>query len=275
MINDIAFLLVTCCLEPSRTEILKQVITSLNEQAPLQLNKISVFDNGSTESGVIELLEQNFTNVYRTPKNVGYWSAINWWLQQQKKNNPTFTYIIESDMIHYDFEALNVCAELLKRNDDIGSVRLHEFSFDKRHYYNKDNPIHGSKKNIWQSFTNNVTHKKIVFSEPIRFSGKNFYTTNFLTQLPALNRFDDVAEIFDDLAKLKNFTERDFQAKYYERYDKTAILDGGIFHCDAGGFDNKDKTITGSWSSEEDLKRVGYQNTRFASIQSGFDIIRY
>lgn len=273
MFDDVAFLLVTCCLEPSRAKILNVVVDNIKTLAPELMSKICVFDNASTEPGVVELLAKNFINVYQSSRNVGYWSAINWWLSTLKSDKK-YTYIIESDMVHSDFLALNDCKTLLETHSDVGSVRTHEFSFEKRHIYNKDVPVKGSKRNIWQSFTNHSTGKKINFSDPLKIDDSTFYVTNFLTQLPSLNRLEVVSEVFKNLLSMPSFSERDFQGQYYQRYQKTAIIDGGLFNCDFGGYENKDAAITGSWSSDDDLKRIGYQPTRFASIQTDFDVIK-
>lgn len=70
-----SFLFVTCCLESSRAAILQHVIDNLLEQVDAS-RELTVFDNGSTQPGVVDQLVNNFRNVYRTERNVGYWSAI-------------------------------------------------------------------------------------------------------------------------------------------------------------------------------------------------------
>ena len=256
----VAFLLVTCCLEQSRAEILAEVVQNLREQAPNI--PLAVFDNASTISGVTELLKSNFQFVFQSNKNVGYWSAIDWWLDElgQAQPPPDFTYIIESDMIHYNFAKLWDCAAYLEKNPDVGSCRLHEYSIADQHLYNKDAPQPNSRRNLWQSHTNRATSKPVIFSQ----SDGDIWTTTFLTQLPALNRFPAMREAFSYLRKKGNFTELDFQRAYWAMYQRTAILDGGIFNCDLNPY-NAGK-LTGSWSSPEQLKQIGYQTTRVASI---------
>lgn len=256
---SVGFLLVTCCLEPSRLEVLEQVIDNIKHEAPELIDVITVFDNASTESGTVDKLLDVFPNVWRSNANVGYWSAIHWWLNHLSKDPPKYTYIIESDMIHYAFNQIWPCAAFLDNNTGVGSVRLHEYSVKNFHLYNKDKPTQGSKKTIWQSHTNKVTNQGIVLCHA---EGK-VWTTNFLTQLPALNRYDALSEVIESFVGCQ-FSELDFQRRYWERYQRTAILDGGIFHCDPGS--HGVKAITSSWTPEEELKRLGYQTTRFASI---------
>jgi hypothetical protein len=256
---SVAFLLVACCLEQSRAEILAQVLKNLGEQAPELRETLTVFDNASSVTGTIDVLRDCYTNVYQADKNVGYWSAIDWWLDHLKDDPPKYTYIIESDMIHYGFNRLWTCAAYLDKHPDMGSVRLHEYSVSKHHFYNKDAPRPESRRSIWQSHTNRVTGERVKLD---RLEG-DIWSTTFLTQLPALNRYSTMLEVFSELHKMPRFSEPDFQRLYWERYQRTAILDGGIFNCD---FNRYGITVTGSWTDPGELKRLGYQQTRLASI---------
>lgn len=257
----ISFLLVTCCLEPSRQTVLEQVVENIKTKAPELLDVITVFDNASTQPDTLKLLTNNFSNVYVGTPNLGYWSAINWWLEHISTQQPEFTYVIESDMLHYDFDRIWTCANFLKDNPDVGACRLHEYSITNKHLYDKDRPVPGSRKTIWQSHTNKVTGKPITTVET---DTPGIFRTNFLTQLPALNRYLSMTKVFQRLLELGSFTEFDFQRMYHVEHPTNIILDGGIFNCDPGGFG--EKVLTGSWTSQEDLNRIGYKNTRFATI---------
>lgn len=250
------FLFVSCCLEQTRADVQKEVVDNLVECG--LSDDLTVFDNGSTIDWVVPHLKENFKNVYVSSRNVGYWSAVYWWLNNVDQHE--YTYVIESDMIHYALEKLAYCEVFLDENDDVGSVRLHEYSVANKHLYNKDAPRNDSKKKIWQSHTNKVTGEKISHSLALSKPGCDIYRNNFLTQLPALNRASTMKDVFDELIKLEAFSERDFQRLYWEKYQQTAIVDGGIFHCDPGSYGKK--VMTGSWSSASEQRTVGYQNTR-------------
>jgi len=256
----VAFLLVSCCLEPSRTRILERVVDNLCTHVPSIVPALTVFDNASTDAGVVSLLKNRFPNFFQADRNVGYWTAINWWVEQLSNAPPKYTYIIESDMIHHNFERLWTCAEYLDANPDVGSVRLHEYSVAQRHLYNKDVPRSDSRRNLWQSHVNKVTGKPVKLDH----SSGDIWSTTFLTQLPALNRYPAMREVFSELRNLDQFSELDFQSRYWQRYQRTGILDGGIFKCDLNPPGAKE--ITGSWTSEHDLRRLGYQTTRRAAI---------
>ncbi len=260
--KNVRFLFVTCCLEPTRVDILNTVINNICEQAPELLDEITVFDNASTQVGVKELLINTFKDVNQSNKNVGYWSAIDWWLHSLKHEDqqPKYTYIIESDMIHYDFQKIWQCVDYLDNNDDVGSVRLHEYSVKERHLYNKDAPRPDSRRGLWQSHTNKITGNPVKLDQ----SCDDIWSTTFLTQLPALNRFHTMFDVFSELESMSNFSEFDFQRFYWKHYNRTGILDGGIFHCNLNPYGAK--VITGSWTDTAELQRIGYQPTRMASI---------
>jgi len=259
----VAFLLVTCCLERSRFNILEHVVENLKEQMPLVLPTITVIDNASTVPGTIELLRSTFNTVCHTNKNVGYWSAIWWWLDQMINDPPDYVYIIESDMIHYNFPKFWDCVTYLNEHLRVGSVRLQRYSYVERHRYNKNIRRPDSFLSDMQSHTNHATGKPVVFM------GKNLsgiLEPTFLTKLPALNRYSAMKEVFDELLALKAFSEHDFQRLYWKRYELTGLLDLGIYHCDLTGYGSNN--ITSSWTNPTTLQQIGYLPTRQASIMA-------
>ena len=259
--KKLACLFVTCCMERSRFDILNLVVPNLLQQAPELATHLTVFDNASTVPGTIDLLKANFKNVYRCDRNVGYWTAIDWWLTSLQVDPPEYTYIIESDMVHWAFQKTYDCVRFLDRHPEVGAVRLQEFSVENRHLYNKDAPRPDSRRSIWQAGSNRVTGKRLTFDES---DDAGIYFSNFLTQLPALNRYTTMVDVFRALAAMERFSESDFQRMYHERYPLNAILDGGTHNSDPGGWQSK--TVTGSWSSEAELRSIGYQSTRYSSI---------
>jgi len=255
-------LLVSCCLERSRYDVLKKVIENLKKDCPSSwVLDMTVFDNASTWIGLGELRD-TFPTVFRADRNVGYWTAIDWWLERLRLNDdqPEYTYIIESDMIHYDAAFMRNCLAFMDQHPEFGGMRLHEYCVENAHLYNKDKPTALSKRWCWQSHTNKVTGEAVTLEHVENV----FWKTNFLTQLPALNRYPIMVKVFDRLRMMPNFTELDFQRFYHDENRIIALKDLGMFKCEQQPFDPR--TITGSWSSPEDLKRHGYHPTRTAFI---------
>ena len=256
------YLFVTCCLEESRAEVVRDVIDNLVENKELLGDNLTVFDNGSTVDWVVPELQKHFECVCVSDQNVGYWSAIHWWLNNVKQSD--FTYIIESDMIHYALEKIRTAEQFLAQNPDVGAVRLHQYEVANKHLYDKNRPRPDSKRNIWQSHVNRVNNKKVFHTLALKDGDVEIYTNNFLTQLPALNRTKMMIDAFNELATRKSFSEFDFQKLCWERYQRNAIIDGGIFHCDGGSYGRK--VVTGSWTDPQELQRIGYRNTRVSEI---------
>jgi hypothetical protein len=73
-------LLVTCCLEQTRYDLLKEVVENLEcSLDQIENYNLTIFDNASTIEATIPLLTTYFNNVYQSSVNVGYWSSISWW----------------------------------------------------------------------------------------------------------------------------------------------------------------------------------------------------
>jgi hypothetical protein len=159
-------------------------------------------------------------------------------------------------LIHRNAEFIKECCVFLDANDDVGSIRTHEYSIQNSHLYNKDKPRPDSIRTIWQSHTNRVTGKAVKIFE----NNGLIATTSFLTQLPAINRYDTMVSCFSQLANSQEFTEFDFQRLYWQKYVKTGIVDGGLFYCDPRSY--MSDGVTGSWSSEKKLNSIGYKQTR-------------
>lgn len=255
----IACLLVTCSREQSRADVLTQVVANLQQQAPWSRATLTVFDNASTIPGTVELLTNSFDNVYQANTNVGYWTAIDWWLRSLHADPPKYVYVIESDLIHYAFDRLVDCATYLDTRPMVGGVRIHEYSVADKHLYDKDNPVPGSKREVWRSHTNATTRQPVQLLHDVG----NFYCCNFSAQLPAFNRYTMVNAAFDVLRTMSKFTEHDFQRACHALYPTMAILDGGVYHdrlaCGVSG-------VMSSYSVINAPNAVGYLNSRAATI---------
>lgn len=265
--ENVQILLVTCCLEESRQSLLEQVVDNLKTYQSYLNDNFTVFDNTSTISSTLPTLQSLTSNICVSEKNVGYWSAIYWWLKQLPEDTK-YTYIIESDMIHYALDKLHESIAFLDKHDDVGSVRQHVYSVVDKHLYNKDVPRQDSKRSLWQSHTNKVTNKKVTFEH----ADGNLWKTTFLTQLPALNRYEQMLSVFNQLQVLEKFTELDFQRLYAEKYQYTGIYDGGIFHCDLNPYGTK--VVTGSWTDQSKLANIGYKQTRYDKIIDNFSVTK-
>jgi hypothetical protein len=265
--ENVQILLVTCCLEESRQSLLEQVVDSLKQYQSHLNDNFTVFDNASTISNTIQTIKTLTNNIYVADKNVGYWSAVYWWLKRLPEDTK-YTYIIESDMVHYALDKLHESIAFLDNNDDIGSVRQHNYSVANRHLYNKDKPRADSKRSFWQSHTNAVTKQKVEFQH---IDG-NLWKSTFLTHLPALNRYEQMIIAFDKLAAMNKFSEFDFQKFYAEYFAYTGVYDGGIFHCDLNP--RGTNFITGSWTEQKSLDKIGYKQTRYDKIIQNFNVTK-
>ncbi len=253
-------LLVTCCLEATRHQVLKAVVDNIVCSCPPDwCRRITVFDNGSTYPGTRQLFDC-FEHVYVADRNVGYWSAIDWWLDSLRDSPPAYTYVIESDMVHYRADELDSCVTFLDEHPELGSMRTLEYSVADRHLYDKDRPIDGSRRNHWQSHVNRVTGRPVVHEH---IAGP-YWRTNFLTQLPALNRYDAMLRCFRELSSREAFTEPDFQSLYHAIHPEISLVDGGIFNCNLTH--GIAQMVSASWTDRTALTRLGYSGTRQASI---------
>jgi hypothetical protein len=256
-------------MERSRHDISVKVVENLkNEQLKKNFNierDLIVFDNGSTVDGSIDLLTRNFANVYRSPTNNGYWSAIDHVLNNFEKmivDHERFKYIhvMESDLIYYALEKFDSCETALENNPDIGSIRLQEYDVNQQHLYNKTLQHPLGRRYAWEAHINHVTQEKIRIQ---RLEGE-IYDTNFLTKLCSLNQLDTMCEIFQELSNLDQFTENDFQRMYHSWYPRIGLLDGGLYHGKLGHYETNPGIVTGSWSTN--LAGIGYKPTRIDRI---------
>ena len=97
------------------------------------------------------------------------------------------------------------------------------------------------------------------------------FRTNFHSKLPAVNRMRNMMDVFARLALKRRFGEGDFMRECQEIFQVVGVLDGGTFR--AMGNEPSTKIVTGSYSRDSDLSKIGYRTTRTDQlITSGFDV---
>ena len=263
------FLFVSCCREQSRYDILKQVVENLGcvDREISFKDDCIAFDNESTIDGSVELLVQKFKHVYRSDTNVGFWSALDWCINNYAKilnKDYEYVYVIESDLIHYAAHKLPAVERFLDENADVGHVRCEEFEYLNRHLYNKDFPVKDSRRYAWCKQFNAVSNSRIWFSEPILVQGTELRKMNFVAKVPAMNRLLFFKLALEDLKKAREFTEFDFQKAFYRYSQVSAFVEGGIFHSKLTNADSS--MLSGSTAATTVLEHVGYVGTRTACL---------
>lgn len=265
--SDTLVLLVTCSMDETRRDLANQVVKNLTDKLPQAgLNShFILFDNASKFKDHLSQVPAG-THIIQSPENIGYWSAIKWVLEnaQNVTGRPyKYIYMVESDLYHKDFKALEVCKEFLDRNNEASCVRTQEFSvrykwrFDKALKYL---PFHVARSEI--TLKNLATGEKAWF-KPSDF--KNIYISNLHAKLPALNRIEALAKVFQKLSAYENFSEGDFFAEMVKLYPYIGVYDGGLFYSIYSRA-QKNPGVSGSYSSEKALAEIGYQQTRYSRI---------
>lgn len=261
-LDDTLFVLVTCCREQSRFDVLEQVVTDLNKHeifVNAKKNDFIVFDNASTIHRTDELLTTNFDHVLKASHNQGFWFAMHWLLQNYRSvlnKEYKYIYTIESDFIHYDTWKLLVAKQFLDENLDVGCVRAEEFEYVNRHLYNKDVPHTLSRKYAWSRMWNAITNSSINFKK----YNDVIYTTNFVPKVPGLNRIEIMKNVLIELSEMKSFSEFDFQKCFYKYSQLCGIIDGGVFHCKLTN--DQRIAISSSYTTKEEQEKFGYVGNR-------------
>jgi hypothetical protein len=241
-------------------------IVQCSKVRPQLVDDIVVFDNASTRPQTVERLLRIFPRVHVSDRNIGYWSALDWVVRNVDRALPgpacDLMYVIESDMIHYDIQRLADAERFLRMNPQVGSVRCMEYSIKDQRLYDKSRPVPGGRRWAWQNHTHLVTNERIKHTLT---DVPGIYTTNFLAQLPALNRVSAISRAFVTLRARGSFTEHDFQRACYEQHPVNALIDGGIFHVKLTASDGS-SCLSGSWSTAQQLSTVGYRETRRDAI---------
>jgi hypothetical protein len=262
-----AHLLVTCCVEETRFEVLKSVVASLKtEQENKDIDITSnlwVIDNGSTFPGAREFIKENFTRVLQAETNYGFWSVINWFLKYLEENHaapPEYLHIIESDHTFFALEKLLTCEAALDKYPHIGSIRCQEFVVAQAHLYDKDMQSPDSKSYAWvrqRDWDGTKITYRLVDDE------MKLYESRLVPLLHSVNRLDGMRSAFAKLATYHSFAEQDFQRLYREVHPLSGLLDGGLFHTKLT-WDSPN--LSASWSPIAQREAAGYRDSRHDKI---------
>lgn len=260
-------LLVTCSRDETRRDLACAVVRNvvpLLRSAGLE-GCFAVFDNASTHRDHLDLLPAG-TRYVSCPENIGYWSAINWILSNYEaifSRSFEFIYIVESDLFHADLRRLGSCEQFLRREGRASGVRTQEFSVRWRWRFDKQLhrlPFHITRSEV--SLRNAITDERVWFE--LADASERIFLTNFHAKLPALNRLSALRTTFARLVSRESFTERDFFAEMMAIHPFTGLLDGGIFHSMVAR--DTANAVSGSYSSVNRLRHIGYLPTRVARI---------
>jgi hypothetical protein len=255
------YILVTCSLEQSRQDVLSIVIDNINAQEccdDLKKNLI-VFDNASTCQDTVSVLTKNFNRVYVSNKNVGYWSAIHWCLNNLNLDGYEYLQIIESDMVFEDYSKLHECEQFLNEKTSIDCVRTGKFDVENRRLYDKERKCSESFVNNWQTLRD--CNRRHAYFRHIR---DNFYVTNMPAQACGLLRINQFSNVISQLVSYKRFVEHDFQKLMFKLSNEVAIYDHGLY--DTLGGDPKFSSVASSWPQTS--SKFGYRESRADRIES-------
>ena len=263
------FLLVVSSNDKTRNDFALKTINSINEQKKFISieNQFVVFDNDSTFRDHLEFIPKG-SIICKSSKNIGYWSAINWILNNYKNFFSrifSYIYIMESDCDQYNLKNIYKCQNWLDKNRSAASVRCQNYHKKFRIFYDKKfSFLPFYKKHQAVQHFNVITNKKVKFD---KFDKENnIYSTNFHTKLPALTRLDYLLSVFKILEKRKSFTEHDFIYEFQKKYKETGLYDGGIYKNIHG--QPSDTVISGSFTNKNRLEELNYFQTRKDKIRT-------
>ena len=264
--NRTAHLMVTCCIEPTRFDVLKEVVSALDVErlgkgVDIEKN-LWVFDNGSLDEAK-QFIDFHFPKVFWAEKNYGFWSAIDWFIDYLDREHPgkfDYIHIIESDHVFFALEKLLACEKALDTYPDIGSIRCQEFVVSEAHLYDKDRQSSQSRTYAWVRQVD-WDNTRITFD--LVDQELKLYKSRLVPLLHSVNRLPAMKYAFNKLRQMAKFSEQDFQRFYRECHKLSGLIDGGLFHTKLT-WDTP--ALSASWSGEQRRNNVGYRDTRHDSI---------
>lgn len=261
-------ILVTCTMDETREQALDACLKSLvaADQRCAFADGLLIVDNNSKIITPVRNCELKCPKVILS-RNIGYWGAVLWALENCETifGRPfEFTHPIESDLVFFKAERLEHAVTYLQQASRVNTVRTQEFSVRFKSRYFK------GRRSLFAKTRSRVAPYNGVTSEPVRLTRSNLdpeiWETNWHAKMPALHRADVLRVCLTKLKAQGEFTELDFMRLMSEGVDKVGLLDGGIYYSLLAV--PQKGNLTGSYSSESDLKKLGYRSTRTDRIDN-------
>ncbi len=273
-LHDVLFVVVTCTKDRSREKALINLVKSLNKQHEVVAfdRNLLLFDNASVTTTPLDNLTVPARFAFSS-KNIGYWSAINWALDNASRvfeKEFKFIHPIESDLVLFHMERLVEARDFLETRKDYISVRTQEFSVRHcKRFLKNSRSIFPVRRSAVADF-NGVTNETVSFDRIEGFD--NVYGSNWHSKVPALHRLEEFQSVFKDLAKQSEITEQDFMRAMHQRAPQVAVMDKGIFYAQLNNpfWPWEKRWLTGSWMNEEMAERHGYLSTRRSFIDTQY-----
>ena len=274
---NILVLLVTCARTKQRQIIEKSVIEQLVKIAKKELPNLSfmLFDNNSKYSKHLYGF-QEIGSIFSAKNNRGLWSAIHWVLRNESgiyKNPHRYLHIIESDLFVKTLVPLIEISNTLDKFLNLHMARTQEFSVRSSWRFNKKYsflpyPLHIRRSQVDLKNTSNLSDFR--YKLIANLSNYKLYSTNLNAKLPGLHKIESLRTVINELAKLDNFSEKNFFEVYSKISDRIAMLDKGIWHSLTDS--KKYSKDTGSYGDPLYLTEIGYQETRYSMISNYVDM---
>lgn len=265
--------LVVCSRDQTRNEVAVEVMKNLAELLPAAglSHSFLSFDNGSIYRDHEAHVPKGAV-VCRSGDNIGYWTALKWILDRRDElfdRKFEYLYIVESDHIHSDLRPLGLCERFLEAEPSASCVRTQTFAVSLlwRWRYNKRLwrlPFYDAH-NAVQMF-NAVTNEPAWFRKAHGF--EPIYISNLHGKLPTLSRLSVMDEAFAKLATMEKFTEWHLFEAMMQDHPHIGVYDEGLFYTKVSS-KKRDAIVSGSYTKEQDLIRMGYATTRTANIAIG------
>lgn len=267
--NELEVLLILCSMTKDRFEIAIKVVDSISNFFEATGCKLWVLDNGSKYKIDLNAYPRG-TSIINLENNIGYWGALHWFLNSDLspiyQSYKKYLYIIESDHIHFDIFKLYDVINFMNAYLDINCVRVSEFSVKKRLLYSKEAKFLPFRKNrSLVSLINHITNEQAKFWRSSKTC--EVYFSNLHSRLPSVLRTEILVKVFQQLAQLNNFDEKDFYRAMHSYSDIIGVLDSGIYYPASSEYNSR-SVQSGSYGINYLGGMDNYFATRLSSISN-------